>query len=86
MLKEPLLRNRMSEETLNAMWGAIGANKAPFVNYLNVKAKLLGTESLNWYDLDAPVISSSKEMSFQEGAEFIIEHFGKFGSEFEKFS
>lgn len=86
VLKEPLLRNRMSEETLDAMWGAISANKAPFVNYLNVKAKLLGTESLNWYDLDAPVTSSTKEMSFQEGAEFILEHFGEFGSELERFS
>ncbi len=34
VLKEPLMRNRMSQETLDAMWGAIGANKAPFVDYL----------------------------------------------------
>lgn len=86
VLKEPLLRNRMSEKTLDAMWGAISANKEPFVNYLNVKAKMLGTERLNWYDLDAPVTSSTKEMSFQEGAEFILEHFGEFGSELEQFS
>lgn len=86
VLKEPLLRNRMSEETLDAMWGAIGASKEPFVNYLNVKAKMLGTEKLNWYDIDAPVTSSTKEISYQEGAEFILEHFGKFGPELEDFS
>lgn len=86
VLKEPLLRNRMSEETLDAMWGAISANKKPFVNYLNTKAEMLGTEKLNWYDLDAPVTSSTKEMSFQEGAEFILEHFGQFGAELESFS
>ena len=63
VLKEPLLRNRMSEETLDAMWGAIGASKEPFVNYLNVKAKMLGTEKLNWYDIDAPVTESTKEIS-----------------------
>ncbi|MFD1927821.1 M3 family oligoendopeptidase [Sporosarcina siberiensis] len=86
VLKEPLLRNRMSEETLDAMWGAIGASKEPFVNYLNVKAKMLGTDKLNWYDIDAPVTSSTKEINYQEGAEFILEHFGKFGPELEAFS
>ena len=73
----------MSEETLDAMWGAIGANKEPFVDYLNVKAKMLGTEKMNWYDIDAPVTSSTKEISYQEGAEFILEHFGEFGPELE---
>ena len=86
VLKEPLIRNRMSEETLDAMWGAIGANKQPFVNYLNVKAKMLGTEKMNWHDIDAPITSSTKEVSYQEGAEFILEHFGKFGPELEAFS
>lgn len=86
VLKEPLLRNRMSEDTLNAMWGAIGANKEPFVNYLNVKAEMLGTEKMNWYDLEAPVTESTKTMPYQEGAEFILKHFGEFGSELESFS
>ena len=86
VLKEPLLRNRMSEETLDAMWGAIGANKAPFVEYLNVKARMLGTDKMNWYDMDAPVTTSTKKMSYQEGAEFILKHFGEFGPELESFS
>lgn len=86
VLKEPLLRNRMSEETLDAMWGAIGASKEPFVNYLNVKAKMLGTEKINWYDIDAPVTESTKKISYQEGAEFILKHFGEFGPELESFS
>lgn len=86
VLQEPLKTNRMSEETLDAMWGAIGANKEPFVNYLNVKAKMVGTEKMNWYDLDAPVTESTKELSYQEGAEFILKHFGEFGPELESFS
>ena len=86
VLKEPLLRNRMSEETLDAMWGAIGVNKAPFVEYLNVKARMLGTDKMNWYDMDAPVTASTKKMSYQEGAEFILKHFGEFGPELEAFS
>lgn len=86
VLMEPLMRNRMSQETLDAMWGAISANKAPFAEYLNRKAQMLGNENMNWYDLDAPVTSSTKKMSYQEGAEFILEHFGKFGPELEAFS
>ena len=86
VLQEPLNTNRMSEETLDAMWGAIGANKEPFVNYLHVKAKMLGTEKLNWYDIDAPVTASTKELTYQEGAEFILKHFGEFGPELESFS
>ena len=86
VLKEPLLRNRMSEETLDAMWGAIGVNKAPFVEYLNVKARMLGTDKMNWYDIDAPVTASTKKMTYQEGAEFILKHFREFGPELEAFS
>ena len=86
VLKEPLLRNRMSEATLSAMWGAIGANKAPFVEYLEEKAKILGTEKMNWYDMDAPITASTKKMTYQEGAEFILQHFGEFGPELEAFS
>ena len=86
VLKEPLLRNRMSEDTLDAMWGAIGASKEPFVNYLNVKAKMLGTEKLSWYDIDAPVTESTKKISYQDGAAFILKHFGEFGQQLESFS
>ncbi|WP_339253993.1 M3 family oligoendopeptidase [Sporosarcina sp. FSL W8-0480] len=86
VLAEPLMRNRMSQETLDAMWGAISANKAPFADFLKYKAKMLGDEKINWYDMSAPVTSSTKEMSYQEGAEFILEHFGKFGPELEAFS
>lgn len=86
VLMEPLMRNRMSQDTLDAMWGAISANKEPFVKYLNCKADMVGTERMNWYDLGAPVTSSTTKMSYQEGADFILEHFGNFGSELESFS
>ena len=34
---------------------------------------------MDWYDLDAPVTASTMKLSYQEGAEFILKHFGKFG-------
>src|SRR5690625_4786593 len=38
-LDEPLEYNRMSKETLDAMWGAVQRNKQPFIDYLQQKAK-----------------------------------------------
>ncbi|MCZ8537009.1 M3 family oligoendopeptidase [Paenisporosarcina quisquiliarum] len=86
ILKEPLQMNRMKQQTLDAMWGAITAHKAPFVEYLKRKAELVGADAMHWYDLDAPVTESTQKVSYQQGAEFILKHFGKFGPELEKFS
>lgn len=86
VLKEPLHTNRMKQETLDAMWGAISAHKKPFVDYLKRKSEMLGADGMHWYDLDAPVTASTEKVSYQEGAEFILKHFGKFGPELEQFS
>lgn len=86
VLKEPLSINRMSQETLDAMWGAIIDNKAPFVEYLQRKAKLLGVEKLSWYDLDAPIADVDSSVSYTEGAEFILEQFKQFGDELTSFT
>lgn len=86
VLQEPLEINRMKQETLDAMWGAISKNKAPFVEYLNVKSTMLGKEGMHWYDLDAPVSASTEKMDYQQGAEFILKHFKEFGPKLESFS
>ncbi|MEH7379869.1 M3 family oligoendopeptidase [Bacillus sp. JJ1533] len=86
VLGEPLDINRMSKETLDTMWTVITENKAPFVEYLNRKAKLLGLERLTWYDLDAPVGETESKVSYQEGAEFILEQFSKFGPKLTEFT
>lgn len=81
VLKEPLDINRMKKETLDAMWEVISDNKKPFVQFLDRKAKLLGLEKLSWYDLDAPIGSTESKMSYQEGADFIVDNFEQFGKE-----
>ncbi|EDL65234.1 M3 family oligoendopeptidase [Bacillus sp. SG-1] len=86
VLKEPLEYNRMKKETLEAMWGAISKNKAPFVNYLDKKAKMLGKEKMDWYNMDAPVAESNSTMSYNEGADFILKHFARFGNEMAEFA
>ncbi|MFF5996719.1 M3 family oligoendopeptidase [Lysinibacillus sp. KU-BSD001] len=86
VLQEPLQINRMKNETLEAMWGAISNHKAPFVKFLKTKASMLGKEKLDWYNFDAPVTSSTTKVSYQEGAEFILKHFGKFGAQLQAFA
>ncbi|WP_391203961.1 M3 family oligoendopeptidase [Psychrobacillus sp. L4] len=86
VLQEPLDINRMKQETLDAMWGAISKNKAPFVEYLNVKSTMLGEKGMHWYDLDAPVSASTEKMDYQQGAEFILKHFKEFGPKLEDFT
>lgn len=78
-LKEPLFINRMKQETLDTMWNVIDQYKHVFVDYMNKKASILGLEKLSWYDLDAPLSTSTSTVSYQEGAEFILQHFARFG-------
>ncbi|WP_077618885.1 M3 family oligoendopeptidase [Bacillus sinesaloumensis] len=86
VLREPLDINRMSKETLDTMWAVITEHKAAFVEYLDRKAQMLGLEKLSWYDLDAPVGQTESKVNYQEGAEFILEQFSKFGPELTKFT
>lgn len=86
VLKEPLQINRMSEKTLDAMWNAIGEGKKSLVAYLERKAKLLGLEKLDWYDVDAPLGSSAKTVDYDAGAAFIIEQFRTFDPRLAEFS
>ncbi|MGG0644559.1 M3 family oligoendopeptidase [Sporosarcina gallistercoris] len=88
-LEEPLEYNRMTEETLNAMWSAVDAQKQTFLDYLTQKAKLLGMEKLGWQDVDAPVAIGGTEptrFTYDEACDFIIENFALFGPELTDFT
>ncbi|WP_079912682.1 M3 family oligoendopeptidase [Paenibacillus sp. 32352] len=84
--KEPLSINRMSKETLDAMWGVIERSKGIFVQYLERKAKLLGVEKLSWYDVEAPVGEGSKHFTYDEGAQLIVDQFRRFSPKMADFS
>ncbi|MBD3109539.1 M3 family oligoendopeptidase [Bacillus sp. AGMB 02131] len=87
VLKEPLDTCRMSEETLNSMWQAITDSKDHLVRFLDRKAKLLGVEKLSWYDVDAPLLTApQKQLSYDEGAEFILKQFALFGEQLTAFA
>lgn len=88
-LEEPLEYNRMSKETLEAMWSAVSTHKGAFIQFLNQKSKILGMEKLGWQDVDAPVaLGDEKPQSFtyDEACDFVIENFASFGSKLSDFA
>ncbi|WP_054950489.1 M3 family oligoendopeptidase [Numidum massiliense] len=86
ILKEPLAENRMQRETLEAMWDAVSRNKDIFKRYLQRKAKVLGVDALAWHDVDAPLGNVTKTMTYDEAAQFIVEHFRSFSPDMADFA
>ncbi|WP_313235852.1 M3 family oligoendopeptidase [Sporosarcina ureae] len=88
-LEEPLEYNRMSEDTLTAMWSAVDAQKQTFINYLGRKADLFGMDQLGWQDVAAPVaVGETKptRFTYDEACDFIIDNFASFGPKLTEFT
>src|SRR5699024_4501585 len=88
-LDEALEYNRMSQETLDAMWSAVAHNKQPFIDFLQQKAKLLGMEKLDWQDVDALVALGDVEptrFTYDEACACVIEHVTSFDPELSNFT
>jgi len=77
-LKEPLAINRMSRQTLEAMWAAVETSVEPLKRYLALKARLLGKEKPSWHDVDAPVASTQSKIPYEEAASLITDAFSQF--------
>jgi len=77
-LKEPLLINRMSRDTLDAMWEGVESGMEPLRRYMNAKAALLGKERLGWHDVSAPVGAEGGNIPYDQAAALIKNAFGSF--------
>lgn len=77
-LYEPLKINRMSRETLEAMWNAVAGGIEPLKRYLSAKARVLGKEKLGWHDVSAPVAADAPTIPYEEAAVLIGEAFRAF--------
>jgi oligoendopeptidase F len=82
-LDKPLLDNRMTRETLDAMWGAVNDKKDMFKKYFEVKAGLLGLDKLSWYDIKAP--TGSGNVDFDTAMDTVIQEYKKFSPEMGEF-
>ena len=78
-LTEALQANRVDEAIVDAMHQAAREFRPLLVRFLQTKAKLLGLDRLQWYDLGAPVGGGGEELiSYQEAQQFIVDQAHKF--------
>ncbi|MCI7606933.1 MAG: M3 family oligoendopeptidase [Spirochaetales bacterium] len=83
--KDPLDRScntaRISRKTLDALISALEEALPIFRDYLKTKAKLIGLEQLEWYDMFAPVGDASMSFTFEEAKTLIIDAYSSFSIE-----
>jgi len=81
-LARTLKHSHMKQETLDAMFGAIDEYLPKFWQYLKAKAKALGHENgLPWYDLAAPMGSSSAKFTPDTTRDYLVNQFRTFDDE-----
>jgi oligoendopeptidase F len=71
---EPLQMQRMSSESLDAMWRVVSSEKHRLSKYIKAKSRYLGIEKNCWYDQLAPCGKSDKKITFDEAGKFIVEN------------
>jgi pepF/M3 family oligoendopeptidase len=77
-LDEALFWSGIDHDVLDVMVEAARAAFPDFRRYLRLKAKLLGTTDLSWYDLFAPVGDAGRAWTWPEAKAFIEDQFGAY--------
>jgi oligoendopeptidase F len=85
-LAASLFDNNIDQQTLDAMMQAARESFPDFRRYLRAKARAIGVEQLAWYDLFAPVGSSSKVWEYDVAADFIVKQFGSYSTKMRDFA
>lgn len=86
VLKEPLIKGRLQEATLDAMWSAVEKAVPHLAPYVEAKKSLLGIDRFRWYDQMAPVGAGDRTFSFQEAGEFIVTQLADISKEMAEFT
>lgn len=88
--KTPLERSafdsHISMEALDALISTLENNLPLFRRYFAAKARLMGLERLEWYDLFAPVGSSNRSYTYEEARDIVISSFAAFSKEMGMFA
>ncbi|MEM7345863.1 MAG: M3 family oligoendopeptidase [Chloroflexota bacterium] len=80
VLKEPLINNRFTADTLHTMWAVIDSKSAKLLDYFAAKAKLFGVDQLSWYDVAAPVGEVSTTFTYEEAGDFVVDNLRPFNA------
>lgn len=76
-----IFSSRISKKALDALISALSDSLPMFREYLKTKAKLLGLEKLEWYDMFAPVGKKDMSFTWEEGKELVISSYASFSEE-----
>ncbi len=77
-----LEQSRMSQETLDALWGAIQGYLPKFHAYMRRKGEILGHKNgLPWYDMFAPLGKGGKTYTTEEARDMLVDLFGNFSDD-----
>lgn len=86
-LEETLIKSRMDEDILNAMFTAIKESLPAFHKYFRKKAELFGHKNgLPFYDLFAPIGSMNRTFTYEEAREYIVNNFRTFSHKLAAFA
>lgn len=80
-LEPVLFQNRITREILEAMQEVVEESFPLWRQYFLAKAKALGKERLDWWDLFAPLGQSAKKWTWQEAQEFVVKNLREFSPE-----
>lgn len=78
--------NNIEESTVSAMWKGISHFDNLYAKFLKKKQKTEGLDRLSWYDLDAPISSSNKKISYDDACKCIIDSFSKYSNDLASFA
>lgn len=86
-LEETLIKSRMDEKILKAMFTAIEESLPVFHKYFRKKAELLGHKNgLPFYDLFAPVGKINRTFTYKEAREYVVNNFRTFSDKLADFA
>ncbi|MCS7165569.1 MAG: M3 family metallopeptidase [Candidatus Calescibacterium sp.] len=85
VLEQSLFYNQIDKEILDIVLNTAQENLSKFRRYFNKKAKILGLDKLDWFDLSAPIFWDKVEsFEFSKAREFILQNFSDFSQELYK--
>ena len=76
------LHNDIPDEVVDTLLSVCQNNAPVFQRFFRLKARLLGMDKLRRYDVYAPVTSATKEYSFGNAAEMVLDSFHEFDPRF----
>jgi len=77
-LEPALFYNRITRKTLEALQAVVVESFPAWRRYFLTKARYLGKDRLDWWDLLAPVGKSEKKWTWSEGSSFVVAQLSTF--------